>query len=242
MDDVSGGRRGLRRMWSRHAALLAIVAGAGVLTVACGGGSSTPQVASVGHGSGSGAASPASNGNGGNSAASGSDGNVTQLLDEWAACMRTRGDDPGQTDPTVDANKVIHITLAHSLPGGDTGTNGQYGSGGPASHCATFLTEAANALSAGSPSVRPPDQAALDKFSACVRANGIPDFPDLRASGNGMVMHLSGGDVSLNNPVMKNAEKLCGQKTGVHGLPDEGPPPPGTIVDDGPGGGAGANG
>jgi hypothetical protein len=241
MDDVSGVRRGLRHRWSRRAGLLAIVAGAGVLTAACGGGSSTPQVASLGHSS-SGAASSASTGSGGNLAASGSDGNATQLLDEWAACMRIHGDDPGQTDPTVDANKVIHIILAHSLPGGDTGTNGQYGSGGPASHCATYLTEAANALGEGFSPAKTPDQAKLDEFSACVRANGIPDFPDLRASGGGVVMHLNGGDVSLNNPAMKNAEKLCGQKTGVQGLPGEGAPPPGTIIDDGPGGGPGANG
>lgn len=236
MDDVSGGRRGLRRIWSRRAGLLVIVAGTGVLAAACGGGSSAPQVASVGHSSGSGAASSASTGGGGNPAASGPDGNANQLLDEWAACMRSRGDDPGQTDPTVDANKVIHIIMAHSLPGGDTGANGQYGSGGPGSHCAAYLSEAAAVLGGGgSSSVKTPDQATLDKFSACVRANGIPDFPDLRASANGIVMHLNGGDLSIGNPALHNAMKLCGQKAGVQGLPLEGPPPPGTVVDDGPG-------
>ena len=37
-------------------------------------------------------------------------GNPTQLLDEWATCMRSHGD-PDQVDPTIDANKVIHITF-----------------------------------------------------------------------------------------------------------------------------------
>ena len=90
-----GGRRGLRRIWTRRIGLLPIVAGTGALTVACGGGSSTPQVASVGHSSGSGAASSASTGGGGNSAASGSGGTVTQLLDEWAACMRSHASSEG---------------------------------------------------------------------------------------------------------------------------------------------------
>jgi hypothetical protein len=37
-------------------------------------------------------------------------GNAAQLLAEWAACMRSHGD-PNQADPTIDANKVIEITL-----------------------------------------------------------------------------------------------------------------------------------
>jgi hypothetical protein len=241
MTEVSGGRRRLRRMWSRRIGLLAIAAGTGVLTAACGGGSSTPQVASVGHHSSSGAASSASTG-GGNSAAPRQGGSVTQLLDEWAACMRRHGD-PGQADPTVDASKVIHIIMSPSVPGGDSGTTGQNGTGGPGTHCASLLTEAANTLGGSASSVKTPDQATLDKFSACVRANGIPDFPDLRTSANGgVVMSLGGGDLSLGNPALKNAEKLCGQKTGVHGMPGEGPPPPGTVIDDLPGGGSGVNG
>jgi hypothetical protein len=238
MDDVSGARRGLRRMWSRHAGLLAIVAGTAMLTAACGGGSAAPQVASLAHSSGSGAASPVSNG-GGNSAASGPDGNVTQLLGQWAACMRSHGD-PGQADPTVDASKVIHITLASSVPGGIYGTNGQDPSGGPGVHCATYLNDASKELAGpGSSSAKTPDQATLDKFSECVRANGIPDFPDLNESSN----HFSsnGGDLNPGNPVLQHAMKLCAEKLGVQGL--GGPSTtPGSVVQDFAGGGPGANG
>jgi hypothetical protein len=234
MEDVTGGRRGLRRMWSLRIALLAIVAGTGVLTAACGGGSGTPHVASLTHNSRGGGPS----GTGAGTAPAAPAGSPTKLLDEWAACMRRHGD-PGQTDPTVDASKVIHIDISPSIPGGDSGTTGQNGTGGPGTYCISYLTEAANELTGNSASVKPLDQAALDKFSACVRANGVPNFPDLRAPGN--VMHLN-GDVNLNNPVMLKAEKLCGQKTGVYGLPGEGAPPPGTIIDDGAGGGPGAGG
>ena len=37
-------------------------------------------------------------------------GNPTQLMDQWAACMRSNGD-PNQTDPTIDAYGVINITI-----------------------------------------------------------------------------------------------------------------------------------
>ncbi len=238
MDDVSGGRRELRRMWLRRTGLLGIVAGTAVLTVACGGGSGTPHVASLGQSSGSGSASSASNG-GRNSAASASDGNVTQLLDQWAACMRSHGD-PSQADPTIDANKVIHITMPPSVPGGIYGTNGQDPSGGPGVHCATLLNDASKELAGpGSASGKTPDQATLDKFSACVRANGIPDFPDLKESSNHF--QSNGGDLNPGNPALQNAMKLCAEKVGVQGL--GGPSTtPGSIVQDFPGGGPGANG
>ena len=73
--------------------------GAAIGLAACSGPSS-PHVASLGKTSGDGSVStttmPA--------------GSPTQLLDEWATCMRIHGD-PGQVDPTVDATKVIQITL-----------------------------------------------------------------------------------------------------------------------------------
>ena len=237
MDDVSGGRRGLRRTWSRRAGLLGIAAGTAVLTVACGGGSGAPQVASLAHSSGSGAASPASNGSG-NPAASRS-GNVTQLLDQWAACMRSHGD-PDQADPTVDASKVIHVTLPPAVPGGIFGTNGQDPSGGPGVHCATYLNDASKALAGPeSSSQKTPDQATLDKFSACVRADGIPDFPDLKESSNHF--QANGGDLNPANPALQKAMKLCAGKLGVQGL--GGPSTtPGSIEQDFPGSGPGANG
>ena len=144
MDDVSGARRRPQRVWSLKTGLLGIVACTALLTAACGGGAGTPQVARLGHGGGSAAASSASN-DSGNPAASGSNGNVTQQLDEWAACMRSYGD-PGQADPTVDASKVIHITMAPNVPGGIYGTNGQDPSGGPGVHCATYLNDASKEL------------------------------------------------------------------------------------------------
>src|ERR1700721_382799 len=75
--------------WSGGVAVL--VAAAAIALRACGGGPSSPHVASLGTSN--------SNGNGhgtGTSTSSPHAGNATQLMDEWATCMRAYGD-PNQT-------------------------------------------------------------------------------------------------------------------------------------------------
>jgi hypothetical protein len=205
--------------------LAAIVAGTALLTAACSGGSSSPQVASLGTNTGNGS---------GSSTAALPKGNPAQLLNEWAACMRPHGD-PGQADPTIDANKMIHIPWNPAIPGGYNGTyKGGQGNSGPGQYCRAYLTAAQTALRGGRPQRHPPDQAQLEKFSNCMRANGIPGFPDPTA--NGLSLNM-GGDLNPDNPALQNASKLCAKKTGVRGLPGSGTPPPGTIeLAGGPGG------
>ena len=86
-------------MSRRWGGLVVLVAGAAIGLAACSG-PRPPHVASLGknsdHGSVSTTTVPA--------------GSPTQLLDEWATCMRSHGD-PDQVDPTVGATKVIQITL-----------------------------------------------------------------------------------------------------------------------------------
>src|SRR5580692_10901895 len=104
-------------MYRRWGGFVVIVVGAAIGLAACSGSSSSPQVASLGKNSG--------------------DGSVTtttvparspiQLLDEWASCMRSHGD-PDQVDPTVDATKVIQITLGAGYAGGVRGGSGACGS------------------------------------------------------------------------------------------------------------------
>ncbi|HEV3294530.1 MAG TPA: hypothetical protein VG123_36575 [Streptosporangiaceae bacterium] len=224
MNDDAGGRRRLWRMWSPRAGLLAIVAGAAVLMAACSGGSSSPQVASLGTSSGDGSGSSASSGDGGgNSTATGSTGNPTQLVDEWAACMRRHGD-PGQADPTIDAGKVIHMTTPLSVGVGPSGQDPDP----PGMACLRYLDAASTALRAGYSPPKAPSQAALVKYAECMRANGVPDFPDPTAGG--LVLHSAPG----SNPTLQNAAMVCVKKTGVQpALGGGGPPPPGTIEDNG---------
>ena len=121
----------MTRIYRRSGGLAILAAAAAVGLAACSGGSGSPHVASLG-GSGSGSSSGTGSGSGG-STASQPKGNPTQLLDEWAACMRRHGD-PGQADPTIDANKVIHITLHPASQAGTTGrTRAGRATPGPAS-------------------------------------------------------------------------------------------------------------
>jgi hypothetical protein len=208
---MNGARTSLRPGW-----LAAFAATAAIGLAACGGGSTTPSVASVGSSSASNSgSSPASRG----SAATGSNGNPAQLLQQWTSCERSHGD-PGQADPTIDASKVIHVTISGSIPGGVYGQNGQSGSG-PGRVCATYLNDASNALNGGHPQAGP-TLAQMLKFAQCMRANGVPKFPDP----NGGVINLGALDPS---PTLQNANKVCAKQVGVRGMPGSGPPQPGDV-------------
>ena len=192
-----------------------LVVAATIGLAACSGGHSTPQVASLGNSSGASSSS-------GSSASPQPTGNPTQLLDEWATCMRGHGD-PSQADPTVDANKAIHITLPPGVSGAAGPINLKSGS---YSTCMPYLTAASTALRGGAPLPKP-DPVKLEKFSRCMRANGIPDFPD--PSGNGLrISSSSGSDLNPRNPTFQSAQKKCAQQVGIPQLAG-GTPPPGSI-------------
>jgi hypothetical protein len=156
--------------------------------------------------------------------------------------MRRHGD-PNQADPTVTASKLIDISMPLAVPGGFNGTNqGGQGNSGPGQFCRAYLTAAQTALRAGEPPPKPPSTAGALKFSECMRANGIPDFPD-PTPGQGISLNVgAGGDLNPNNPTFQTASNLCAKKTGVRGLPGGGQPPAGTIELDGEPPGQDANG
>jgi hypothetical protein len=213
-------------MTYRPAGGLAVLAAAAIIGLAGCGGSSSPRVASLSNNSGN---------SGESTTTTLPKGNATQLLDEWASCMRSHGD-PDQVDPTIDANKVIHITYPANASSGPVGLG--KGSNSP---CDAYLTAASTALRGGKPPQRP-DPAKLEKFSQCMRANGIPDFPD--PSGGGLQIQTQpGSDLNPNNATFKNASKLCAKRYDLPGL--GGTPQPGSIeatAGSGPQGGPGGNG
>ena len=106
----------MTKAYRRSGGMAAVAAAAAIGLAACGG-SSSPHVASLGNSSGNASASTTT---------TLPKGNPTQLLDEWASCMRSHGD-PDQVDPTIDANEVIHITFPADASG-----NGPVGLGGKA--------------------------------------------------------------------------------------------------------------
>jgi hypothetical protein len=73
-----------------------------------------------------------------------------------------------------------------------------------------------------------PDQVTLEKYSECMRANGIPDFPN-PINGTLSFNIGAGGDLNPNNPTFQHTSRLCVQRTGAHVPGGGGPPPPGTI-------------
>jgi hypothetical protein len=214
---------------------LAILVAAAALALAACSGPSSPHVASLGKSSGS---------RDGSTTTTQPKGDPTQLLDDWAACMRSHGD-PNQADPTVDANKDIEINWNPAITGGIDGTNkGGQGNSGPGQYCRAYLTAAQTALG-GNKQQPHSDPATLEKFSQCMRANGISDFPDPM---NGTLSFNigAGGDLSPTNPTFQSASKLCAQKTAAQVPGTGGTPPSGVIKLDGagplPNDGASANG
>jgi hypothetical protein len=189
----------------RCGGLVVLVAGAAIGLAACSGPSS-PHVASLGKNSGDGSGSsttmPARS--------------PTQLLDEWATCMRSHGD-PDQVDPTVDATKVIQITL-----GWAGGLRGQDGA------CGSYLSAAETALGGGVPPASSDEAAAL-QFAQCMRANGVPTYPDPTTGNNQTVHASSGSDLNPANPTFQAASTLCTKKTGYVSKFSTGAPQPGSI-------------
>ena len=202
----------------RLSGLAVVLAVAAIGLAACGDPTGSPHVANLGRSGGS--------GGGASTSTAAPTGNPTQVLDEWAACMRAHSD-PNQADPTIDTNKVIHITWDPAIPGGYNGTQkGGRGNVGPGEYCRDYLDEAQSALRGGE-AQQGPGQAQLVKLAQCMRANGVPDFPD---PVNGTLSFNLGasGDLNPINPTFQTASKLCSEKTGVT-LRGAGGPPPGTI-------------
>jgi hypothetical protein len=143
-------------------------------------------------------------------------GSPNQLLDEWATCMRSHGD-PDQVDPTVDATKVIQITLS-----GSDGVRGEDGA------CGSYLSAAETALGGGT-SPASSDGATALKFAQCMRANGVPDYPDPTGTSNQTIRATPGSDLNPADPTFQAASTLCTEKTGYASKFSTGAPQPGSI-------------
>jgi hypothetical protein len=198
--------------YRRSGGLAVLAAAAAIGLAACSGGSSTPQVASLGNSTGT----SANSGGGGSSAATGS-GNATQLLDEWTSCIRGHGD-PNQADPAVDSNSDIDITMDNVS---STLASEVHGGTGP---CSNYLTAASAALRGGQPAPQAPSLAVQLKYAECMRANGVPKFPDPNGSQDQYI-----GNLDPNSPTFENADKVCSKKTGETYYPP-GKEAPGVII------------
>jgi len=196
----------MKGMHRRPGALAVLVAAAALALAACTSGSSTPQVASLGTSADPGTSTSPGTGSGtsgGSTPATQPPSDATRLVDEWAACERSHGD-PNQADPTIDATGVIYITVPQGAqPTGDihdlTGT------------CTQYLATAQNELRAANPVAPPPDQAEQLKYVACMRANGVPNYP----YPTGDQTNFNGTGVDPNSPAVERVNQVCGKKIGA---------------------------
>ncbi len=88
---------------------------------------------------------------------------------------------------------------------------------------ANSTTASSGAASSGSPPSPTQTQQDALKYAQCMRANGVPCFPDPRAGGG--FLFQAGGGVDPSSPAFKAARATC-QKL----LPGGGPPGPGATT------------
>jgi hypothetical protein len=183
MNDSSSRGRGPRRPWLRRAAALAALALIALLATACGGGSS-----------------PAASATGGSTR--------QQAALAYARCMRAHGV-PDFPDP--DTNGDFH--LSDNQQGGGSkgsGSNSVSSQETAADHVCHHLLAAGPQLNAAQ------NQHALSqlvKYAQCMRAHGVPNFPDPHTTNGGIgVPSGIGFDMSgidQNSPQYRSAEQAC---------------------------------
>ena len=185
------------RTYRRSGGLGVLVAAAAIALAACGGGpTNSPHVASLG---------TSANTKSGDTTTTQPAGNPTELLDQWATCIRSHGD-PNQVDPTIDANKDIEITMHNASAALSSEV---HGSTGP---CSNYLLAAETALRGGQSAPQAPSAAQEAAYVDCMRANGVPNYPDPSANGD---TDFEGTGINPNSPTVENADKVCSKKTGT---------------------------
>lgn len=205
----------------RRAAALVVLAAAVAAGLAACGGAKAPSVATIATTNNTTTATGASAGNRNATSATGK-GSASGFLVEWTTCMRIHGD-PDQADPTIDNHYGINITIPPGAP--ETLSNEVHGGTAP---CNQYLAAATNALKAEHPAPPPPSNTATGvKYAACMRANGVHNYPDPTTTGNEQKTNLNG--IDMNSPFFIRANKLCGKQIGAPAWWINGWGPPGNI-------------
>jgi hypothetical protein len=133
--------------------------------------------------------------------------------------MRSHGD-PSQADPVINSDSDIEISMTNVSA---TMAGQAHDSSGPCGH---YLAAASSALRDGQPMPKPPSEAKLLAYARCMRANGVPKYPDpVSDSSEGPSLNNIG--MSLTSPVFVRANNLCSKKAGVPS--GNGPGPAGVV-------------
>jgi hypothetical protein len=111
-------------------------------------------------------------------------------------------------DPKVDQNG--NLTLGAVTVGGGSGFDAQDFQAAQK----TCGQPPQGAFGTSSPQQSQDQADAAVKFADCMRANGVPDFPDPNASGGRVV--FGGGGIDMNDPKVQAAFEKC-QKDAAFG-------------------------
>jgi hypothetical protein len=211
---VSRNSSGRQRLWRTSVSRLTLAAlgitGLMLLASGCGG-SSGEGVAQVG--------TTSTNSSGSSSSGDRSSGDPVA----YSACMRKNG---VENFPDPDAQGRIKITSGRSASGRTWGVD---------ANSATFkkaLQACRRLLPNGGepdPQVHEREFQAMLRFSACMRKNGVPNYPDPEEGPNGGTLMAMPRDID-KSPNFKTAKQACAKYTGGGGIDaDESGefPPPG---------------
>jgi hypothetical protein len=174
--------------------VVAALIGLGLLAAACGGGSPSPGVASVG--------STTTTSQAGSE--SGSNANKSQdyaAAVAYAQCMRSHGV-PTFPDPNSSGDFITKGGL----------TNGQ-NIDQSSSQVAKANSACQHLLPNGGQPTAAQQQQFLSqalKFSQCMRAHGLPNFPDPKTGPSGGIsLSLGGNGIDSHSPQFQAAQKAC---------------------------------
>lgn len=186
-----------RRPALRRLPMPAAVALALALALAGCGGSSSPGVAHVGT---TNASSPAGGSGGGTPESGETSAGAQQKLVKFAQCMRTHGE-PEFPEPSEGG---IHIESHNGH--GPNPESSQFQAAEKA--CSKY----APSKIAPSPAQQKEHEEQALKFSTCMRAHGVPNFPDPKFSGGGTRVSLkigSSSGINPGSPQFQAAQKAC---------------------------------
>lgn len=201
---------------------LALLATAAAIGLAACGGSGSPQVVSLGRTTANDTGTTSTSRGGSTTTAPAKGGNPTELVDEWATCMRHHGD-PNQADPTIDSHGVINIFMSHVSQKVSSQVKG--GIGAQTGRCSQYLSAAQGLLRAANPVAPPPTRAELLRYVGCMRANGVPNYPDP----TGDKANFNGTGIDLNSPTFLRADTVCSKRIHAPAWWINGWGPPGDV-------------
>jgi hypothetical protein len=133
-----------------------------------------------------------------------SDASKEEAVYRYSACMRKNGV-PKFPDPQRSSDGGMSLTMG---PGsGVDPRSPQFQAAEKA--CKKLLP---NGGKAPSPAMQAKALAQMLKFSACMRAHGLPDFPDPTSSGGGIQLSIGGkkgSGLDPSSPIFQAAQKAC---------------------------------